>query len=198
MGLHRFRARAARYTLGLHDQRVMRFSQHSDDGKNAIQNTQLVDLSQSGAAFVVDSPFEPNLGDRIMVEIPIPGGEQIAWWAEVVRLQEVRPRRRFSASDDFMADRKVLVGLRFEPLPEAHSRTLKRGLEDSFLRVMREQHTRNVQYYKTKLRHSARLIFLFGLAVLGFWFVYWLAQPDANYDAKRGAPWGERIKFFSK
>lgn len=196
MGLRQFIQRSARYSLRPQDKNVMRFSLQADGEKHGIHETTLLNLSETGAAFIVDSPYEPSIGDKIKVEIPIPGGDSLAWFGEVVRLQEVRPKRRFSKDDGFMETRKIMVGLRFETLPTGHTASLRRGLRDSFIQIMREQRTRNMQYYKTLVQRWAYLGSLLILAVLAAYFVYWLSQPDAHYDAKRGAPWGERFKFF--
>jgi hypothetical protein len=190
-----FISRSARYTLRPQDKNIMRFSlETSGGGKGAIQETIMLNLSQTGAAFMVDAATAPNMGDRIMVEIPVPSGEQVAWWAIVMRLEEYVPKRRFSQRDEFFEDRKMIVGLRFESLPDQHSKILRKGIEDSFLKVMRDQQYQNWMYYKTLIRRGAEFCGYILLAAAAFYLVYWLAQPDANYDAKRGAPWGERFK----
>lgn len=194
--LRHFKSRSMRYSLRPQDKNVMRFTMQTEDGgKNAVHETLMLNLSQTGVGFLVDAEMAPNMGDRMMVEIPIPSGEQLAWWATVVRLEEWVPRRRFSKSDGFMETRKMIVGLRFEEMPDGHILNLKRGLEDSFMRIMREQKLRTAQYYKTLAWRAAEYVFYAGLVLAAVWFIYWLAQPDANYDAKRGAPWGERFKF---
>jgi hypothetical protein len=194
--LRPFVSRSSRYTLRPQDKNVMRFSlETSSGGKGAIQETIMLNLSQTGVAFLVDAATAPSMGDRIMVEIPVPSGEQVAWWAKVVRMEEFVSKRRFSQRDEFFEDRKVIIGLRFEELPDAHGRALRKGIEDSFLKAMRDQRYLNWMYYKTRIRRAGELCFYALLAVAAVYFIYWLAQPDANYDAKRGAPWGDRIKF---
>lgn len=194
--LRQFVSRSSRYTLRPQDKNLMRFSlETSGSGKGAIQETILLNLSQTGVGFLVDAATAPHMGDRVMVEIPVPSGDQVAWWAKVVRIEEFVPKRRFSQRDEFFEDRKFIIGLRFEALPDAHSAALRKGIEDSFLKIMRDQRYLNWLYYKTVARRAGEVLFYIALAAAAAYFIYWLAQPDANYDAKRGALWGERIKF---
>jgi hypothetical protein len=147
-------------------------------------------------AFLVSPGAEPKLGDRIKVEVPIPGGEQIAWWGRVMRIQEFEPRNWFFKKDPFIEDHKIVIGLRFESLPEPHTRAIRRGLEKSMMQAMRDQHYRNWLYYKTVVTQNlAQALLYLALSAALVGFIWYFSQPDAKYDAKRGAPWGDRFKF---
>ncbi|HMN66931.1 MAG TPA: PilZ domain-containing protein [Bdellovibrionales bacterium] len=197
-GLRNFVQRSPRYVLRPTDRNVMRFGLKDSHGGAHTEDTLLVNLSESGLAFLVPNGTKLEIGERIMVEIPIPGGEQLAWWARVIRMQLHHSRGWFSARarNNPQDGSQVMVGLAFEPLPPGHSRALKKGIEKSFLAAMREQRQRNLLYYKVLLTQN--ILPLMGyviLTLLAFGFLYYISLPDENYDAKRGAPWGQRFKF---
>ena len=162
---------------------------------STVQQTLLVNLSETGVAFLTSSNQRFELGDLIMVEIPIPEGEQIAWWARVVRLQSHEPRRSWGRRDKFFETAYTLVACTFEDLPTAHSRALKKGIDRSFLKAMREQRYRTFHYYKTFfMEHVVQLLAYAILCAMAFGLMYYWSRPDENYDAKRGSPWGQRFK----
>lgn len=174
----------------------MRFSLEHTVGAGGIEHTILLNLSETGAGFVVERQFAPKVGDRIKVEVPIPQGDRIAWWGEVVRTSAYQPRGWFK-NDGFNAENRVFVALHFEALPEPHSRDLRRGLNRSFIRAMRDQKFRNVNYYYSVfLENFWRFLLLAFLTAVVFGTLYALTLPSSTYDPKRGAPWGERFKFF--
>jgi hypothetical protein len=193
--VRKFITRAARYVLRPEDRTSLRFSLQQDTGPGGITQTTMLNLSESGVAFLMDPGHHPKIGEHIKVEIPIPNGEQIAWFGRVVRVQEYQASRWSFRKDPFERP-KVIVGLRFERLPEGHSRALRRGIEQSFLKAMRDQQYRNWQYYKTLFfQVIPRFVFYFLLTAAAAGFIYYFSLPDGKYDAKRGTPWGERFKF---
>ncbi len=174
----------------------MRFSLQNTIGEGGIERTVMLNLSQSGVAFMVDHGHHPHLGEFVKVEIPIPGGEQIAWWGKVVRIEEYEPSYWSFRKDPFHDKPRIIVGLKFEELPDAHGRALQKGIEQSFLKAMRDQRYRNLVYYKTfAAQYFVRALMFAVLAAMTVAFIYYFSQPDAKYDAKRGTPWGERFKF---
>jgi len=195
--LRKFVPRAFRYVLRPQDRNGMRFSLEHSRGTGGIERTTLLNLSESGVAFLMSPGMEPHVGERIKVEIPIPNGEQIAWWARVVRVQEHQSRSWFASNKaNFHEQPQIFVALRFEELPEPHTRALRKGLEQSFMKAMRDQHYRNWLYYRAYVLHNIWRWTLYSVltaAALGF--IYYFAQPSANYDKDRGALWGDRFKF---
>lgn len=188
--------RAPRYVLRPHDRSEMRFSLQNTFGQPRVEKTILLNLSESGVAFLVERREEFKLGDHVMVEVPIPSGEQIAWYAKVVRIQEFEPRNWRFRKDPFEETQMMLIGLKFDTLPEPHSRAIRQGIEKSFMQAMRDQQYRNWLYYKAFfLQNIVKVTFYALLAAAAFGFIYWFSLPDAKYDAKRGTLWGERFKF---
>lgn len=188
--------RAPRYVLRPQDKNVMRFSLETTHGNAHAEQTILLNLSETGLAFVTDSRKKFDLGDLIKVEIPIPSGEQLAWWAKVVRVQEYEPRSWFARRDSSYDGSRTLVGLRFEQLPEGHSRAIRKGIEKSFLQAVRDQRHRTWMYYRVMFSQYFLQFFIYAfLTAVALGLIYLWSKPDANYDPKRGSPWGQRFKF---
>jgi hypothetical protein len=80
--LRKFVPRAPRYILRPNDRKNMRFSLEDTVGPAGIEETILMNLSQTGVAFLTNGAARIEVGERIKVEIPIPSGEQIAWWRD--------------------------------------------------------------------------------------------------------------------
>jgi hypothetical protein len=174
----------------------MRFALEKTHGEGGIEHTILYNLSETGVAFLMDPGAEFKVGELIKVEVPVPQGEQIAWWARVVRIQEYEPRTWFFTGEPFKDQTKILVACRFEDIPESHVRTIRRGIERSFIQAMRDQQFRNMFYYRAWLIQNLTKILLYVfLTALSIGFLYYISRPSDNYDARRGAPWGERFKF---
>jgi hypothetical protein len=198
--LHKFIARSPRYVLRPQDRNSMRFSLENTHGFGGIESTFLINLSETGVAFLVEPGQQPLMGDRIKVELPVPGteNEQIAWWATVRRIENYEPTSWYigNRANPFLENPKILVALHFEQLPEGHARLIRRGLKQSFLQAMREQRYHNWAYYRTLwLGTGLRFVLYALLTAAAFGFIYWFSLPDAKYDAKRGTPWGDRYKF---
>jgi len=194
--LRRFVPRAPRYILRTQDRNVMRFGLSSLRGPAHIEQTILLNLSETGAAFVTDDTSDIKIGDSIKVEIPIPGGDQIAWFARVVRIQEYEERHWWQSGGADARRDQILIGLRFEELPAPHTRAIRKGIEASFLKALHDQQVRKVLYYKAWLTQNLFPIigyFLLTCAAIGF--IYLMTRPSENYDGNRGAPWGDRFKF---
>src|SRR5690606_17849126 len=89
--LKKFVSRAPRYTLRPNDNHFMRFAHKEDSGH--VYTTRFVDISLTGLAFITDRENAPFIYDMIKIEIPLPGGQQVAWWAKVVRIEEYNPQK---------------------------------------------------------------------------------------------------------
>jgi hypothetical protein len=194
--IRRFIPRAPRYVLRPPDRNVMRFGLASLKGPAHIEHTTLVNLSETGAAFITDDTTDIKIGDSVKVEIPIPNGEQIAWFARVVRIEEYEERSWLQIRNANVRKDQIIVGLKFETLPDPHTRAIRKGIERSFLKALQDQQMRRVLYYKAWFwQNVIPLGFYLLLTCAAIGFIYALSRPTDTYDGKRGAPWGERFKF---
>lgn len=198
--LRKFIQRAPRYVLRPQDNQVMRFSLESMKGSGESDETMLHNLSETGVAFIVKPETQIKVGDIIKVEIPVPSEGQIAWWAKVVRTESFEPNQwMFSSKNPFKEIEKVLVACRFEDMPDEHTLTIRRGIERSFIKAMQDQQYLNWHYYRALIfQNYSKWIFYAALTAASIWFLYYISQPNENYDSSRGAPWGQRFKFFNE
>lgn len=193
--VRRFIPRAPRYVLRTQDRQVMRFCLSTEHVPSAIEQTILLNLSETGAAFLVDPSVEMKIGDHIKVEVPIPSGDQIAWWGHVVRIEEYESGW-FNSRMSVQTDDKLLVAIRFEQLPEPHSRAIRKGVELSLLKAMRDQQYRTFLYYRAMFIQRFVPIMVYAiLTILAIGFIYYFSLPTENYDKDRGSPWGKRFNF---
>lgn len=195
--VRKFVPRAFRYVLRPQDKDTMRFSLEHAHGPNPIEQTHLMNLSESGVAFLVSPNTSIHLNDHIKVEVPIPSGDQFAWWGRVVRVEEYEPRSWMFGKDPFHEDPKIMVAVKFEQLPEAFSKAIRKGIEKSFMQAMRDQQYRNWLYYRTlAMQRMGQIILYACLIAFTVGFIYYFTRPSANYDPKTGTPWGDRYRIW--
>lgn len=192
--LRRFVPRAPRYVLRPNDNQMLRFAPNKV--LNRSYSTRFLNVSESGLAFLIDKASAPGIGEFIKVEFPVPGGEQIAWFAKVVRLEEFVPEEWWSETRAKDHENDVVVGVQFHQLPDGHKHAIRVHLQDKFGQLVRERsHARRrlALYYASEYGWK---ILMYGIAALfAFSILYFLAQPGPNYDPKRGSPWGQRFKL---
>lgn len=182
--------------LSAGDRNIMRYSPENRHGPTSTESTVLINLSETGVAFLVDSKTDLRVHERIKVEIPIPGGDQIAWWGTVVRMEEYTSPDWGFRQDSFNDQTKFLVGVRFDLLPHQHSRSIRKGIEKTFMQIMRDQQYRTGIYYRNlAIQKVLTVTTIVLLTVAAIAFMWLITRPSANYDAKKGAPWGQRFKF---
>ncbi|MCB0351605.1 MAG: PilZ domain-containing protein [Bdellovibrionales bacterium] len=188
----KFYPRAPRYTLNPNDNRFMRYAHKDDQGRSFT--TRFLDISQTGLAFITDPENAPHISDLIKVEIPLSGDESIAWWARVVRVEEYEPHKWYMKKDDFQDENQVLVCITFHELPPGHSRQIQETLEKKFIEqqaIERAQRMQNLALFLAS--QTWRILIYATLVAATIWALYYLSRPTLNYDAKKGAPWGERF-----
>lgn len=194
--LRKFVARAPRYLLRPDDNRMMRFA--ADNEQHRTYSTQFYNVSESGLAFIVDRKSAPRVGDLIKLEFSIPGGDQIAWFAKVVRIEEHQVAPWWSERRDREEVRDVLIGVTFQALPEGHRRAIRQHLQTRFQEVVRENKRRRLRHLALFIaEHGWQLVVYAIAALLTFSMLYLLSRPGPNYDPQKGAPWGQRFKFGS-
>lgn len=141
--------RAPRYVLGPSDDNLMRFAFMETQGRSAALKTTLVNLSETGLAFLIDPVLAPDLDEIIKIELPIPGAQQIAWFGKVVRIEEQEPLQWWFLKARAPEERpSALVAIRFEELPSAQRTLIRQGLEKSFAAALRAERRRRLQQWK--------------------------------------------------
>lgn len=195
----KFEQRAPRYTLRPKDNRFMRFAHLGEEGQS--YTTQFIDISTTGLAFIIDKASAPAISDMIKIEVPLDDGNSVAWWARVVRIEEYVNNRWSAKPDDYANGTEYLVGVAFHELPAGHRHQIHQTLEKKFIEVSKEQRE---QLYSNWIEFTASRIWqfiLYGFCIaFTFWLLWYISRPNENYDAKYGAPWGQRyqwLNFFS-
>lgn len=120
-----FLARAPRYELKGSDNAVLRFSAYAKGSKK--MQTRILNLSETGMAFLLPLFASPKEGETIKVEFQVPAGGVIACFARVMRLEL---HKTFSANQEPKSFR--LVAVTFIDLPVAHRKSLREGLMQKF------------------------------------------------------------------
>jgi hypothetical protein len=178
----KIRYRAPRYTLRPYDAKGMRFSRKRKGAK--IFETQIINVSETGMAFRVESENAPQIGEVIKVEFNVPGERyKIAWFANVVWLEtpyHVALRKK----------EEVKAGIQFHSLPERHRQILSAGLKAKFNEVYLEARRRKILAFFQSLPEAALYLAIIGV-VAGL--IYYVSQQTPEKDPDRQNAWGERF-----
>jgi hypothetical protein len=174
----------------------VRFATKDEPGTTHVMK--VVDISMSGMAFVVDREQSPFIYDLIKVEIPLHGGQQVAWWAKVVRMEEYAPQKWYMKEEHFPDDSKILIGVHFNDLPPEHAKAIQQTLKTNFEQLERQKQQEYMKAFAWLFAKSTwQVVFYVFVTAAAFWAIWALSQPSENYTAEKGAPWGQRF-FYSK
>lgn len=170
----------------------MRFAHQNDHGRS--YTTHFIDISQTGLAFVTDADHAPHLSELIKIEVPLSEKDSIAWWGRVVRIEEYAPHKWYMKDKDFQDGNQILVAITFHELPTGHAQIIRETLDKKFkeLHALR-QRERFRQLTLFLVHHFWQVLFYVSCITATFWILYYLSRPSENYDAEKGAPWGERF-----
>jgi hypothetical protein len=80
------------------------------------EGTEIKDISNSGLSFTAAADLSPNIGEMIRVEFVVPGSQQMACYAKVIRLQALN-------------DKINMVAVEFELLNNRQMTNLQSGLK---------------------------------------------------------------------
>ena len=186
--LKKFIPRAPRYSIFPEDRTVIRFAAKGNKEKSF--STTLINVSQSGLAFRVDQSLKPSLGDTIMVEFTVPGGEQMACHGRVVRIEEPQARDQWKNFTD-----EVIVAVHFYGLRGAHEKNLSTGLKEKF-RKLQQQHKRQELYrlFYWAERHKVGITAMVISTIAVLIIFYLISLPTGAYSPLWSVPWGDRFK----
>jgi len=192
--LRHFVPRAPRYIFSPSDKAMLRFAHNLSHEQP--HTTSLINLSTSGAAFLVPRNNCPDVGEILKVEFPLSDG-QVAWFGRVVRVEEYARKQWWRAKPSTAIPDQLLVAIQFQELPTGHIKAIEKGLNqkwrDAFLQ---QKHLRRQMLWAWLTEKGPQYLMYVGLTAITFWLLYLLSLPAPNYDAKHGAPWGKRYQFF--
>ncbi len=146
--------RAPRYIIEIGDHQVVRFAQKPTGSKT--MHTRIIDLSESGMAFLAPYLTAPQKDEMIKVEFTAPNTDSMACFAKVVRVQIHRTYNKHHEPQSFK-----LIAVEFKDLHPKQRQMLAAGLTQQF-RNKQKQYQREQFYFKIK---------------------YWLLSP-LNYLAR--------------
>ncbi len=123
--------RAPRYVIEIGDNEVVRFAMSPRGSKT--MHTRIINLSESGMAFLCPYLTAPREGEKIKVEFTAPNTDSIACFANVVRVQIHKTYREDQKPQTFK-----LVAVEFENLPPKQRQMLSSGLTQQFQKKQAE------------------------------------------------------------
>lgn len=85
--LARYHARAPRYILNTQDNSLIRLS--GAEQLSWEEKTELRDVSLTGLSFVAPQDLSPQIGEVIKIQFSVPGSEQMACYAVVIRIEKI-------------------------------------------------------------------------------------------------------------
>ena len=115
--------RAPRYVIEVGDNEIVRFA-HMPRGSKTM-HTRIINLSESGMAFLVPYLTAPQTGDKIKVEFTAPNTDSIACFAKVVRVQVHKTYNHDQRPQTFK-----MVAVEFEQLHPKQRQLLSSGIMD--------------------------------------------------------------------
>lgn len=179
--LKKYHTRAPRYQLQAGDRNVVRFAKVGQSHKS--YSTTLVDISQSGVAFLCADGAKPKTGETIMIEFTVPGSEQMACYAEVMRVDA-------NSDNAFAADNEAFVAVRFKDLLPTHRDNLSSGLQKKLRQVNSEKQMREF-FEKIRLVKKFRYQTVFWIlsAVAIVIIFYLLSQPRGSFVSAPNGGW---------
>ncbi|MEM7645640.1 MAG: PilZ domain-containing protein [Pseudomonadota bacterium] len=148
--------RAPRYMIEVGDNEVVRFVAGPRGSK--AMHTRIVDISESGMAFLVPFSSSPNEGDEIKMEFNAPNTASIACFAKV---QRVQIHKAFSKRGEVQTFKMVAV--EYKNLPPEQRKQLADGLNKQFakkrLHYQREQMWLKAQWFLSDMARRIGSVF---------------------------------------
>jgi hypothetical protein len=192
--LRKFIHRAPRYILRPSDSQILNFSKQSETGSK--HTTKIINISTTGIAFVVSRWQAPRIGDLIKIEFPIPAGDQVAWWAKVVRIESYTDQRWWDSSDSFDSPEEVVIAVTYIDLPEGHRKEIQKGLDERYQQLKKEYYASWVRGFTDFAFRNFWNFVLFGLCIVASVFALMLfTKYEPLFDRKNGSVY---YKFFDK
>lgn len=123
--------RAPRYTVQVDDNHIVRFALQPKGSK--AMHTRIINLSESGMAFIVPVLSAPKDDETIKIEFKAPHCDSMACFAKVVRIQ-----KHISYNGHGQPQVFRMVAVEFQGLKEAQRRQLAEGLAEQFKKLRKD------------------------------------------------------------
>lgn len=126
--LARYHARAPRYILDTEDNHLIRLS--GAERRSWEENTEIKDISLTGLSFTASADLSPQLGEIIKIQFSVPGSEQMACYAVVIRI-------------DAVSEFDNVIGVHFYKLDRVQRLNLVQGLAHKIQKATDKKRTAN-------------------------------------------------------
>ncbi len=167
--------RAPRYEIELGDNQIVRFA-HMPKGSKAM-HTRILNLSESGMAFLVPYLTAPQEGEKIKVEFSGPNTEPMACFAKVVRVEIHRTYHKTRQPQTFK-----VVAIEFLNLHPKQRQMLASGvlsqLQKKHREYLRDQAWNRFVWFFLGMGHNLKALFSRVFPVRSH------SQTDQNDDDK--------------
>ncbi|MBC7466759.1 MAG: PilZ domain-containing protein [Bdellovibrio sp.] len=107
--LAKYHNRSPRYTLNTEDNCLIRYSGH--ERLPWEENTEIKNISLTGLSFVAHVDLSPILGEIIKIQFAVPGGQQMACYAVIIRLDRRNDYENLIAVHFYKLDRLQRLNL---------------------------------------------------------------------------------------
>lgn len=154
--------RAPRYTIQVSDNHIVRFA-HQPRGSKAM-HTRIIDLSESGMAFIVPVLSAPKLDENIKIEFNAPNCDPVACFAKVVRVQKHQSYNSVGQAQVFR-----LIAVEFQNLHNKQREQIAQGLTQEF-KNNRKKYEREQMLFKIQWFVKS-VVFFFSNFFSKFWAI---------------------------
>ncbi len=148
--------RAPRYEIEIGDNQIVRFA-HMPRGSKAM-HTRIINLSESGMAFLVPYLTAPQEGEKIKVEFTGPNSEPIACFAKVVRVQVHKTYHKTRQPQTFK-----MVAVEFVQLHPKQRQMLASGIQNQmnkkYKKYLRDQTWNKFIWFFLGMGHNLKSLF---------------------------------------
>lgn len=107
--LARYHARAPRYILNTEDNSLVRLS--GAEQLSWEEKTELRDVSLTGLSFIAQQDLSPQIGEVIKIQFSVPGSQQMACYAVVIRIEKINPLDNMIGVHFYKLDRTQRLNL---------------------------------------------------------------------------------------
>lgn len=114
--LAKYHTRSPRYTLNTQDNCLIRYSGH--ERLPWEENTEVKNISLTGLSFIAPVDLSPILGEIIKIQFSVPGGQQMACYAVIIRI-------------DAQSDYENIIAVHFYKLDRLQRLNLLQGLSQT-------------------------------------------------------------------